>query len=56
LLWSVVEVCSPNRRLHFTRAQLREVMRLSGLAFVADGMEPRERFGDAFPPDEEPRA
>jgi len=37
-------VISSSWRLLYTRTQLREVMRLSGLAFVADGMEPRERW------------
>ncbi|MFG6488244.1 HAD domain-containing protein [Roseateles sp. BYS78W] len=37
-------VISSTWRLHFTRAQLQEVMRRSGLGCVADGMEPKERW------------
>lgn len=37
-------VISSTWRLNFTRAQLREVMRRSGLACVADGIEPKERW------------
>jgi hypothetical protein len=37
-------VCSSTWRLHYNRAQLREVMLRSGLAFVADRMEPLARW------------
>jgi hypothetical protein len=37
-------VISSTWRLHFTRAQLRDVMRRSGLGFVAGRMEPLHRW------------
>jgi len=37
-------VISSTWREHFTRAQLRHVMRQAGLKFVADGMEDRARW------------